>query len=83
MCSITVAQLRQNPTAALNAAADGIPSEVTKHGRVVARLVPPEGDEWVPAEQVRDLFARPVTEADRAWAAEVEAERDRDRIDPV
>lgn len=78
MRTITVAELRQNPTAALNAAADGLPSAVTKHGRIVARLVPPEQDPWVPIDRVQHLFLDP----DAAWGAEVEQERDRDRLEP-
>ncbi|MCA0158257.1 type II toxin-antitoxin system Phd/YefM family antitoxin [Tsukamurella sp. M9C] len=42
MKSITVAELRQNPTAALAEVENGETYEVTRHRRVVARLVPPE-----------------------------------------
>ncbi|WP_375399368.1 type II toxin-antitoxin system Phd/YefM family antitoxin [uncultured Amnibacterium sp.] len=79
MRTITVAQLRQNPTEAINAAQSGEPFFVTKHGRVVARLMPPERDPWVKFEDVRDLF----TYRDDVWAAEIEAERNADRIDPT
>lgn len=39
--SITVGQLRQNPTDALNEVAAGATYEVTKHRQVIARLTPP------------------------------------------
>lgn len=39
--SITVGQLRQNPTEALNEVAAGATYEVTKHRQVIARLTPP------------------------------------------
>ncbi|MET9327809.1 type II toxin-antitoxin system Phd/YefM family antitoxin [Tsukamurella sp. NPDC003166] len=42
MKTITVAELRQNPTAALADVENGETYEVTRHRRVVARLVPPE-----------------------------------------
>lgn len=41
--SITVGQLRQNPTDALNEVSAGEDYDVTKHGQVVARLVAPAG----------------------------------------
>lgn len=45
MKEITVAELRQNPTAALNEVEGGASYIVTKHRRPVARLVPPDDDE--------------------------------------
>ncbi|KXP03651.1 type II toxin-antitoxin system Phd/YefM family antitoxin [Tsukamurella pseudospumae] len=39
---ITVAELRQNPTVALDEVERGETYEVTRHRRVIARLVPPE-----------------------------------------
>lgn len=44
MESITVAELRQNPTSALERVADGESLVVTKHRRPVAKLVPPDDD---------------------------------------
>jgi antitoxin (DNA-binding transcriptional repressor) of toxin-antitoxin stability system len=41
MKSISVAQLRQNPTAALEDVQHGEEYEVTRHRTVIARLVPP------------------------------------------
>ncbi|MFT4188274.1 MAG: type II toxin-antitoxin system Phd/YefM family antitoxin [Aeromicrobium sp.] len=42
MKTITVAQLRQNPTAALDDVEAGQTYVVTRHRRAVAQLVPPE-----------------------------------------
>lgn len=39
--SITVGQMRQNPTDALNDVAEGATYEVTKHRQVIAHLTPP------------------------------------------
>ncbi|GAB3815951.1 hypothetical protein GCM10028820_14390 [Tessaracoccus terricola] len=44
MKTITVAELRQNPTPALDAVAGGASLTVTKHRRPVAMLVPAEDD---------------------------------------
>lgn len=38
--TISVGELRQNPTAALNGVAAGESYDVTKHNQVIARLVP-------------------------------------------
>lgn len=38
--TISVGELRQNPTTALNAVAAGDSYDVTKHNQVIARLVP-------------------------------------------
>lgn len=46
MKSVTVGQLRQNPTAALADVEAGATYRITRHDRVVGRLVPP-GDEAV------------------------------------
>jgi antitoxin (DNA-binding transcriptional repressor) of toxin-antitoxin stability system len=44
MKTITVAQLRQNPTAALEDVQAGADYVVTRHRRMIARLVPLGGD---------------------------------------
>ncbi|MBS1908115.1 MAG: type II toxin-antitoxin system Phd/YefM family antitoxin [Actinobacteria bacterium] len=44
MRTITVAELRQNPTAALAAVESGESYDVTRHRRVIARLVPAVAD---------------------------------------
>lgn len=47
MKSITVAELRQNPTPALNEVAEGESLVITKHRRPVAKLVPVDADTLV------------------------------------
>lgn len=93
--SITVGRLRQNPTEALDAVARGASYEVTKHNRVVARLVPvDEGDagrakaparrDGVSVEQLKDssLYTR---ERSAAATAEIlqAVEMGRDRMGTV
>lgn len=63
---ITVAELRQNPTAALKDVEDGETYVVTKHRRPVAKLVPPEDDVLLRIRPARNpgpsrLAARPRT----------------------
>lgn len=42
MKSITVGELRQNPTAMLDEVAAGETYRITRHGREVGRIVPPD-----------------------------------------
>jgi prevent-host-death family protein len=52
MKSITVAELRQNPTEALRDVESGETYVVTRHRREVARLVPPSGGvDLIPAKR--------------------------------
>lgn len=64
MKTITVAELRQNPTAALEAVEGGETYVVTRHRRPIARLVPvePEPVVLIPAKRPgpSDLSSRPV-----------------------
>lgn len=75
MKTISVGELRQNPTAALDAVEHGETFVVTRHRREIARLVPPSRSAGAtPEEFYRMLRATPL---DGSWAAEVA----RDRID--
>lgn len=50
MKTITVGELRQNPTAMLDAVASGETYRITRHGREVGRVVPPQpAVELIPA----------------------------------
>lgn len=52
MKSITVGELRQNPTAAFSEVESGETYVVTRHHREVARLVPPSGEaDLIPAKR--------------------------------
>lgn len=71
---LTLAQLRQNPSAALRAVEmEGAEFQITNHGRPVARLVPiaPTGIASAAATAALMASLHPNPE----WAAELEAER--------
>ncbi|RDV46025.1 hypothetical protein DOE76_04570 [Leifsonia sp. ku-ls] len=70
--TITVGQLRQNPTRMLDEVQDGETYVITSHGRAIADVVPHEGSAWVPADRVRSLLAVP---GDEALAAELREQR--------
>ncbi len=71
--SISVGQLRQNPTHMLNEVQDGETYIITSHGHPIADVVPHSGSGWIPAEHVRAVLAAP---GNPAWAAELQAQRD-------
>ncbi len=82
MKTISVGELRQNPTAALDAVEHGETFVVTRHRREIARLVPPAGSTGATPEQyARMLRSAPL---DGSWAAEVARDRKDfdDRPDP-
>lgn len=73
MKTITVAQLRQNPTAALAEVERGETYRVTRYRQEVARIVPPAQRKRVtPEELAAVLRATPV---DTGWAGEVAVAR--------
>lgn len=77
METLTLAQLRQNPSAALRAVEhDGAEYTITNHGRPVARLVPLQRDGIASAEATARFFA--TWEPDHVWAAELAADRAND-----
>ncbi len=78
--SITVGQLRQNPTRMLSDVQEGETYTITNHGRPIADVVPHRESAWVPVDAVRELLAAPV---EPTWAAELqEQRRDDDLRDP-
>ena len=78
--SITVGQLRQNPTRMLDEVQDGETYTITSHGRPIADVIPHEDSAWVPADRVRTLLAIP---GDPGWAEELHEQRaDGDLRDP-
>jgi prevent-host-death family protein len=78
--TITVGQLRQNPTRMLDEVQEGETYVITSHGRAIADVVPHEDSGWVPADRVRSLLAVP---GDGAWAAELrDQHQDSDLRDP-
>lgn len=73
MKTITVAELRQNPTAALDEVEHGETYVVTRHRREIGRLVPPVRRRGVtPAEFARILRDTPLGVG---WAEELARDR--------
>lgn len=78
--SITVGQLRQNPTRMLADVQDGERYVVTSHGHPIADVVPHVESPWLPVETVAPLLRR---SGDEEWALELEAQRaEQDLRDP-
>lgn len=82
MKTITVAQLRQNPTAALDDVERGETYVVTRHRREIARLVPPAGRRAVTDKDFQRLLDETPLTSD--WAGEIAEQRADldDRPDP-
>lgn len=73
MKTISVGDLRQNPTSALDDVEHGETYSVTRHRREIARLVPPPRRQTVRAADFwRAISSTPV---DALWAEEIAAER--------
>lgn len=73
MKTISVGDLRQNPTAALDAVAHGETYSVTRHRREIAQLVPPRTRRATTAADLRRTLAE--TPVDAAWEQEITIER--------
>lgn len=78
--TITVGQLRQNPTRMLSDVQDGETYTVTNHGRPIADVVPHRDSAWVAVDAVRELLAASV---EPTWVEELQGQRgDADLRDP-
>ncbi|WP_046013439.1 type II toxin-antitoxin system Phd/YefM family antitoxin [Microbacterium sp. SA39] len=73
MKTISVGDLRQNPTSALDDVEHGETYSVTRHRREIARLVPPPRRRPTRADDLRRAISR--TPVDASWAQEVAVER--------
>lgn len=73
MKTISVGDLRQNPTAALDAVEHGETYSVTRHRREIARLVPPPARRPVTPDDLSAMIAR--TPVDAEWATQIAIER--------
>jgi len=74
MKTISVGQLRQNPTAALDALERGEEFEITRHRKVIGRLVPANPIRFVTGEEfMATLRATPLP--DDSWSDELRADR--------
>jgi antitoxin (DNA-binding transcriptional repressor) of toxin-antitoxin stability system len=72
--TISVGQLRQNPTAALDALERGEEFEITRHRKVIGRLVPAQPIRFVSGEEfMATLRATPLS--DDSWSEELRQDR--------
>ncbi|HLS34249.1 MAG TPA: type II toxin-antitoxin system prevent-host-death family antitoxin [Brevibacterium sp.] len=71
--TISVGQLRQNPTRMLRDVRAGATYTITDHGESVAAVVPRSEPRWVPSEEVGALLRTLGTDED--WAREIDADR--------
>lgn len=71
--SISVGQLRQNPTRMLREVRAGATYTVTDHGEPIAAVVPRSGHRWVPSSEIGTLLRS--LGANEAWAEEIAAGR--------
>lgn len=78
MKTISVGQLRQNPTAALDALERGEEFEITRHRKVIGRLVPANPIRFISGEELMALL-RATPLSDDSWTEE--SKRDRAAFD--
>ncbi|MFT4259685.1 type II toxin-antitoxin system Phd/YefM family antitoxin [Microbacterium sp.] len=71
--SITVGELRQNPTRMLREVKAGARYTITDHGEPIAEVAAITQKRWVPAEQVNELLSE--LGADDSWAHDIQAAR--------
>lgn len=71
--TISVGELRQNPTRMLREVKAGATYTVTDHGEPVAEIVARAQQRWVPSDSV-DTLLRELG-GDAAWAQELASER--------
>jgi len=74
MKTISVGELRQNPTAALDAVEHGETFIVTRHRREIGLLTPLPRRRPVTADDYRAMIA--ATPVDASWTEELRADRD-------
>lgn len=71
--SISIGQLRQNPTEMLRDVKAGATYVITDHGVPVAEIVARREPQWVPAEEVEALLQE--LGGDDVWAREIAEDR--------
>jgi prevent-host-death family protein len=71
--TISIGQLRQNPTAMIREVRAGATYTLTDHGEPIAEIVPYRPRGGVPTEKVAELLE--YLGPDPAWAAEIEKNR--------
>lgn len=80
MKTITVAELRQNPTAALADVERGEVYAVTRHKREIAHLVPIRRAGTTTAQEAMAIYEHSPLDGD-SWATELSADRAADLPD--
>lgn len=70
--TISVGELRQNPTRMLREVRGGAIYTVTYHGEPIAEIARHRRQRWIPAEEVDGLLRE--LGADEAWQREIAAE---------
>ncbi|MDR1635321.1 MAG: type II toxin-antitoxin system prevent-host-death family antitoxin [Bifidobacteriaceae bacterium] len=71
--TISVGELRQNPTRMLREVKAGATYTVTDHGEPIAEIAARRQPRWIPDDEI-DSVLRELG-ADEAWAREIAAER--------
>jgi len=71
--TISIGQLRQNPTAMIRAVRQGAEYVLTDHGVPAARIIPFQRQAWVRFGDVRDVLREP---ADPEWIRVIDEMRD-------
>lgn len=71
--TLSLRELRQNPTDAIDAVEDGEVVVITRHGRPIADLVPHARRTGATLVAVAEMLGR--TEVDPDWASELRASR--------
>ena len=79
--TISVGQLRQNPTAALDALERGEEFEITRHRKVIGRLVPANPIRFVTWGRMQDVI-RATPLRDDSWWGEIESDRALEDVEP-
>ncbi len=71
--TISIGELRQNPTQMLRDVKAGATYTITDHGEPVATVVGRRQPRWVPSEEIDSLLRE--LGADDAWAREIAGDR--------
>ena len=79
--TISVGELRQNPTRMLREVKAGATYTITDHGEPIAEIWARRQPRWVPSDEIDSLLRE--LGADEAWAREIATERAAfDVVDP-
>lgn len=68
--TISIGELRQNPTRMLREVKAGATYTITDHGEPIAEVAPIRGPRWVPISVVNELLRE--FGGDEAWAQEID-----------